>query len=67
VYGYPALDVSRSTVDATDAFLADPRHPAPLRRLVEDGRDGVVRALAARACDAAATTPESSPCPPADG
>ena len=38
----------------TDAWLAVDGHPAPLRRLVAEGRDGVVRALNARAKDAAA-------------
>ncbi len=51
---YPALQVSQETVAATDAWLALPDRPAPLRRLVSEGRDGVIRALAARACDAAA-------------
>ena len=49
VHGYPAGYVDQSVVDATDAWLADASHPAPLRRLVIDGRDGQVRALAARA------------------
>jgi len=52
IYAYPALHVAQSTVDASDAFLSVEDHPAPLRRLVEDGRDGIVRALAARATDA---------------
>ena len=50
-FGYPGLHVSQSTVAATDAWLAVEGHPAPLRRLVAEGRDGVVRALAARAKD----------------
>ena len=54
VYAYPAMDVSESTLDATDRFLHNPAHPAALRRFVEDGRDGLVRALAARAVDAGA-------------
>ena len=37
---------------ATDAWLAGDGHPAPLRRLVAEGRDGVVRALRARERDA---------------
>jgi aminopeptidase N len=51
---YPAQHVSEATVAATDAWLAGPDHPAPMRRLVAEGRDGVVRALKARARDAAA-------------
>ncbi|MGH3736815.1 MAG: ERAP1-like C-terminal domain-containing protein, partial [Micromonosporaceae bacterium] len=51
---YPAYQVSERTVATTDAWLADESHPASLRRLVAEGRDGVVRALAARARDTAA-------------
>jgi len=51
---YPALQVSAATVEATDAWLAQPDRPAPLRRLVGEGRDGVTRALAARARDTGA-------------
>ncbi len=54
VYGYPSLQVSEATVAATDAWLAIDGNPAPLRRLVAEGKDGVVRALAARAKDATA-------------
>ncbi|MFI6266258.1 aminopeptidase N [Micromonospora sp. NPDC051006] len=50
---YPAYQVDDDTVAATDAWLAEEGHPAPLRRLVAEGRDGVVRALRARAKDAA--------------
>jgi aminopeptidase N len=50
-YAYPSPHVAQSTVDATDAWLAVEGHPAPLRRLVAEGRDGVIRALAARAKD----------------
>jgi aminopeptidase N len=40
----------------TDAWLAVDGHPSSLRRLVAEGRDGVTRAIAARATDAAAAT-----------
>lgn len=51
---YPALQVSRETLDATDAWL-DSAAPSPaLRRLVMESRSGVERALKARAADAAA-------------
>jgi aminopeptidase N len=53
-FGYPAYHVAQSTVDATDAWLAVEGHPAPLRRLIAEGKDGVTRALAARAKDATA-------------
>jgi len=52
---YPGLQVSQDVLDATDAYLASPDVPAALRRLLLEGRDGVVRALRARACDAAAS------------
>jgi aminopeptidase N len=55
LYGYPAYHVQQSTIDATDAWLSGVGHPAPLRRLVNEGRDGVVRALKARARDAVAS------------
>ncbi|MFY1672782.1 aminopeptidase N [Plantactinospora sp. WMMB334] len=48
---YPAYQINEETIRATDAWLAQPGHPAPLRRLVAEGRDGVVRALKARAKD----------------
>ncbi|MEV6525140.1 aminopeptidase N [Longispora sp. NPDC051575] len=54
VFGYPKLQISDETIAASDAWLADPSHPAPLRRLIAEGRDDIVRALAARKCDAAA-------------
>ena len=48
---YPYLLVDEQTLAATDAYLAGDVHSAA-RRLVSEGRDGVVRALAARAKDA---------------
>jgi aminopeptidase N len=51
---YPAYQVSDDTVALTDAWLAGDGHPQSLRRLVAEGRDGVARALRARAKDAAA-------------
>jgi aminopeptidase N len=51
---FPALQVSQETVAATDEWLAGPDRPAPLRRLVNEGRDGILRALRAQATDAAA-------------
>jgi aminopeptidase N len=53
---YPAYQISEETVALTDAWLARDGSPGPLRRLIGEGRDGVVRALAARARDAAAGT-----------
>jgi aminopeptidase N len=51
--GYPSMHVSEATIEATEAWLADPGKPAPLRRLIAEGRDGIARALKARARDAA--------------
>src|SRR5690606_28612799 len=53
LFGYPAYQVSQETVEATGRWLAEDQ-PAPLRRLVAEGKDGVIRALKARAKDAAA-------------
>ncbi|GIJ71954.1 aminopeptidase N [Virgisporangium ochraceum] len=50
--GYPSQQVNEDTIRRTDAWLADhPGEPAPLRRLIAEGRDGVQRALKARAKD----------------
>jgi aminopeptidase N len=52
---YPSWDVSEETIRRTDEYLAGhPDLPPALRRLVNEGRDGVVRALRARTCDKAA-------------
>ncbi|NBM16340.1 aminopeptidase N [Streptomyces sp. GC420] len=51
---YPAIQVSRETLDATDAWLASAEPSAALRRLVSESRAGVDRALKAQAADAAA-------------
>jgi aminopeptidase N len=47
---FPAWAVESSTVEAADAWLAGER-PAALRRLVSEGRAGILRALAAREFD----------------
>jgi aminopeptidase N len=52
VIGYPGLHVEQSTVDLTNTWLDGEGHLAPLRRLVGEGRDGVIRSLKARAKDA---------------
>ena len=51
---YPALVVDPSVLDRTDKHLRETDPPPALRRLLLEGRDGVARALRARACDAAA-------------
>jgi aminopeptidase N len=48
---YPALLVDEETIAATDAFLAQDGLSSACRRLVGEGRDGVLRALMARAAD----------------
>ncbi|QEV18139.1 aminopeptidase N [Streptomyces alboniger] len=49
---YPSLQVSRATLDATDAWLASTNPSAALRRLITESRAGVERALRARDADA---------------
>lgn len=51
---YPALQVTRSTLDATDAWLASASPNAALRRLMSESRAGVDRALRAQEADRAA-------------
>ncbi|HET8643187.1 MAG TPA: aminopeptidase N [Pseudonocardiaceae bacterium] len=49
---FPAWAVNPGTVAAADGWLAADGHPDALRRLVAEGRAGIVRALAAREFDA---------------
>ncbi|MBI4728836.1 MAG: aminopeptidase N [Acidobacteria bacterium] len=51
---YPGYAISERTLEMTDAYLEAKDPIPPLRRIVLEGRDGVRRALKARACDAAA-------------
>jgi aminopeptidase N len=48
---FPSWAVTESTVQASDEWLAAEEHPPALRRLVSEGRAGIVRALAAREFD----------------
>ena len=50
---YPVFLVDEETLAQTDAFLAGELNSA-LRRLVGEGRDGIERALRARAADSSA-------------
>ena len=50
-YLFPPV-VEARTLEAADAWLGDEDQPAPLRRLVSEGRDGIARALRARERDA---------------
>ncbi|WP_433335285.1 aminopeptidase N [Spirillospora sp. CA-294931] len=49
--GYPFLIVEQSTVDRTEAYIRENDPPSALLRLLSEGRDGVARALRARAKD----------------
>ncbi|CAM3428265.1 aminopeptidase N [Stackebrandtia soli] len=51
--GFPRLVIEQDTLDAADAWLADPAYPSAMRRGVLEGRDDIARALRARARDAA--------------
>jgi len=51
---YPTYQVDEETVALTDSWLRRDGDPASLRRLIAEGRDGVQRALRARARDRAA-------------
>ncbi|MEV5574037.1 aminopeptidase N [Spirillospora sp. NPDC052269] len=53
--GYPFLVIDQSTVDRTEAYIADENPPSALVRLLSEGRDGITRALNARAKDATAS------------
>ena len=50
---YPFLMISPDTIARTGAYIEENRPPATLVRLLSEGRDGVSRALRARAKDAA--------------
>jgi aminopeptidase N len=50
-YLFPPV-VEPRTIMAADAWLSDAEQPAPLRRLISEGRDGIARALRARELDA---------------
>jgi len=51
VVGYPRFHISSTAVSLADEWLAEAGHPAPLRRLIAEGRDVVVRSLTARRFD----------------
>ncbi len=50
---FPSWVIESRCVDAASAWLEADEHPPALRRLVSEGRAGVVRALAARVADSA--------------
>lgn len=49
---YPSLQISRATLDATDAWLSSASPSPALRRLITESRAGVERALRAQSADA---------------
>jgi aminopeptidase N len=51
---YPHLILTAETVEATDRYLAGESVPGPIRRLLLEGKDGVLRGMRARAVDAGA-------------
>jgi aminopeptidase N len=51
---FPSAMIEQATVDKVDAYLAEQDPAPPLRRALTEGRDGLVRALAAREKDIAA-------------
>jgi aminopeptidase N len=54
LFAYPTYHVDDEAIALADTWLASKGHPDPLRRLVAEGRDAVVRAKRARAKDATA-------------
>ena len=65
-FGYPIYQVAPETVAAAEAWLAQDGHPAPLRRLVAEGNDRIVRAIKAREKDGQAAHAAKQHPPPAD-
>jgi aminopeptidase N len=53
---YPHLMIEEATVARTDEYLAQAGLPGPMRRLLLEGKDGVRRAIRARAVDTDAQT-----------
>jgi aminopeptidase N len=53
-YAYPATVITPEAIAAADDYLARTTLPAPLRRLLSEGRDDVARALRCRDRDAQA-------------
>jgi aminopeptidase N len=59
-YLFPATVIEQATVQATENYLAALDASSGERRLIEEGRDGLLRALRAQACDRAASGQESA-------
>jgi aminopeptidase N len=54
VAAYPRSVITQQAIDEADAYIERTRPPAPLRRLLTEGRDDVARALRCRQRDAQA-------------
>jgi aminopeptidase N len=50
---YPTVVVGEETVKATDQYLAADNVPGPVRRILLEGKDNMLRAMRGRAADAA--------------
>jgi aminopeptidase N len=48
---YPGLVIGQAVADRTDRYLEEHPPPGPVRRIMTEGRDGIMRAIRARACD----------------
>ena len=48
---YPSFVVDEQVAETTDRYLEERPPAGPVRRIMTEGRDGVMRAVRARACD----------------
>ena len=48
---YPGLVIDQEVAEQTDRYLEEQPPAGPVRRIMVEGRDGVMRAVRARACD----------------
>jgi aminopeptidase N len=48
---YPHVMVAQETIDRTERYLDEGTVPAPIRRLLVEGKDGLARVLRTRAAD----------------
>ena len=53
---FPTVVVGEETVKATDKYLAGDDVPGPVRRILLEGKDNMLRAMRGRATDAKAET-----------
>ncbi|HEX3630428.1 MAG TPA: hypothetical protein VHW91_08160, partial [Candidatus Dormibacteraeota bacterium] len=50
---FPTVVVGEETIRATDQYLSDDDVPGPIRRILIEGKDNMLRAMRGRALDAA--------------